>query len=75
MITLVFPIQIDRALSGRSDYQNVRAGTELWLKLLGTGIGGPGVLITLGYDFQYFTTLGKPLHLAHAALRLGWGEL
>jgi hypothetical protein len=75
MITLVFPLQVDRALSGRADYQNVRAGTELWMKLLGTGIGGPGVLVTVGYDFQYFTTLGKGLHLAHAALRLGWGEL
>jgi hypothetical protein len=75
MVTLVFPLQIDRAVSGRGDYQNVRAGTELWLKLLGTAVGGAGVLVTLGYDFQYFTTLGKGLHLAHAAVRLGWGEL
>ena len=75
MVTLVFPLQLDHALSGRSDYQNLRAGSELWLKLLGTGVGGAGILVTLGYDFQYFTTLNKGLHLAHAAVRLGWGEI
>jgi hypothetical protein len=75
MVNLVFPLQADFAVAGRGDYANVRAGTEIWLKLLGTGIGGAGVLVTLGYDFQYFTSLGKGLHLGHAALRLGWGEL
>jgi hypothetical protein len=75
MVTLVFPLQIDRTLSGRSDYQNLRAGTEIWMNLLGTGVGGAGIIVTMGYDFQYFTRLGKGLHLAHAAVRLGWGEL
>jgi hypothetical protein len=75
MLNLVFPLQVDRGLAGRRDYENVRAGTELWCKLFGTGLGGAAVLLTAGYDFQYFTRLGKGLHLAHTALRLGWSEL
>jgi hypothetical protein len=75
MLNLVFPLQVDRGLDGRRDYENVRAGTELWCKLFGTVIGGAALLVTAGYDFQYFTRLGKGLHLAHAALRLGWSDL
>jgi hypothetical protein len=75
MMNLVFPIHVDRGLSGRRDFENVRAGTELWMKLFGTGIGGAAVLITLGYDFQYFHQIGKAMHLGQAALRLGWGRL
>jgi hypothetical protein len=45
------------------------------MKLFGTGVGGAAVLITVGYDFQYFHRLGKGLHLGQAALRLGWGRL
>jgi hypothetical protein len=62
-------------VAGRPDFENIRAGSELWLKLFGTGVGGAAVLITVGYDFQYFHRLGKGLHLGQAALRLGWGRL
>jgi hypothetical protein len=75
MLTLAFPVHVDRALAGRSDFENVRAGSELWLKLFATGLGGAAVLVTVGYDFQYFHRLGKGLHLGQAALRLGWGRL
>lgn len=75
MLNLVFPLHVDRALVGRNDYENLRAGVEVWAKVFGLAIGGPAVLITVGYDFQYFNRLGKGLHLGQAALRLGWGEL
>jgi hypothetical protein len=75
MMNLVFPLHVDRGISGRRDFENVRAGTELWMKLFGTGIGGAAVLVTLGYDFQYFHQIGKSMHLGQAALRLGWGRL
>ena len=75
MLNLVFPVHVDRAVAGRPDFENIRAGSELWLKLFGTGVGGAAVLITVGYDFQYFHRLGKGLHLGQAALRLGWGRL
>jgi hypothetical protein len=75
MLNLVFPVHVDRAVSGRPDFENIRAGTELWLKLLGTGVGGAALLVTVGYDFQYFHHLHKGLHLGQAALRLGWDRL
>ena len=75
MLNLVFPIHVDRGISGRRDFENVRLGSELWMKLFGTGLGGAAVLVTLGYDFQYFHRIGKGMHLGQAALRLGWGRL
>ena len=75
MLNLVFPIHVDRAVSGRNDFENVRVGSELWMKLFGTGLGGAALLVTVGYDFQYFHRIGKGLHLGQAALRLGWGRL
>jgi hypothetical protein len=75
MMNLVFPVHVDHALAGRNDFENVRAGAELWMKVFGTGLGGAALLVTLGYDFQYFYRLEKGLHLARTALRLGWGEL
>jgi hypothetical protein len=75
MLNLVFPITHDLAVSGRRDYENFRAGTEVWLKLFGTGIGGTAVLMTLGYDYQYFYRIVKSVHMAHAHLRVGWGDL
>jgi hypothetical protein len=75
MMNLVFPLHYDRAFEGRRDYENVRAGVELWTKLFGLGVGGAAVLVTVGYDFQYFQRLGKGMHLGQAALRLGWDEL
>jgi hypothetical protein len=75
IMNLVFPVHLDHALAGRNDFENVRAGAELWVKVFGTGPGGAALLVTLGYDFQYFYRLEKGLHLGRAALRLGWGEL
>jgi len=75
MLNLVFPLHADRALDGGRDFENLRGGMELWMKVFGTGFGGPAVLLTLGYDFQYFYRLQKSLHLAQVALRLGWGRL
>lgn len=57
-----------------SDYENVRGGVELWFKLYGTGIGGTGILSTIGYDAQYFYNLDRLVHTAHANLRVGWGD-
>ncbi len=54
---------------------NVRAGLELWFKVFGTGIGGTAVLMTTGYDYQFFYRIQKSMHMAHASLRIGWGDL
>jgi hypothetical protein len=75
MMNLVFPVHYDHAFEGRKDYENVRAGVELWTKVFGLGVGGAAVLVTVGYDFQYFHRIGKGMHLGQAALRLGWDEL
>ncbi len=75
MMNLVFPVHYDRTIEGRSDYDNVRAGVELWTKIFGLGTGGAAFLITVGYDFQYFPNLGKAMHLGQAAFRLGWDQL
>jgi hypothetical protein len=47
----------------------------VWAKVFGTGIGGTAVLMTAGYDYQYFYKIQKSMHMAHAALRIGWGDL
>jgi hypothetical protein len=75
MLNVVIPVSHDLGLTGRKDYENFRGGIELWLKLFGTGIGGTAVLMTAGYDYQLFYRIHKSMHMAHAALRIGWGDL
>jgi hypothetical protein len=75
MLNLVIPISHDLGLTGRKDYENVRGGVELWFKLFGTGIGGTAFLLTTGYDYQYYYRISKGFHMAHAAIRMGWGDL
>jgi hypothetical protein len=53
-------------------YENVRVGAELWTKFFGTGFGGPAVLSTVGYDYQYFYQLKKAVHNVHMSVRMGW---
>src|SRR6266542_1748144 len=74
-LNIVFPISHDLGVTGRKDNENVRGGIELWLKALGTGIGGTAFLITAGYDYQYFYRIERAVHMGHAALRMGWGDL
>jgi hypothetical protein len=75
MLNVVIPVSHDLGITGRKDYENIRAGLELWAKVFGTGIGGTAVLMTAGYDYQYFYKIQKSMHMAHAALRIGWGDL
>ncbi len=56
-------------------YENIRVGAELWAKFFGTGFGGPALLTTLGYDYQYFYNIKKAVNEVHLNLRMGWGRL
>jgi hypothetical protein len=71
-LVLVVPVTHDLAVKGSSDFANVRAGAELWLKVIGTGLGGASFLITAGYDYQYFYNQSRAMHMGHLAIRLGW---
>jgi hypothetical protein len=53
-------------------YENLRVGAELWTKFFGTGFGGPAILSTVGYDYQYFYQLKKAVHNVHMSVRMGW---
>lgn len=53
-------------------YENGRIGAELWTKFYATGLLGPAVLSTIGYDYQYFWTLKKAVHNVHMSIRMGW---
>src|SRR5256885_5607066 len=52
----------------RSD--NVRAGAELWGKLVSTGLRGTTFLVTAGYEAQWFHRLDKLVHLGRVELRI-----
>jgi hypothetical protein len=69
---LVFPLRHDVALHGSHDYDNVRAGVEVWAKALSTALRGTHFLTTVGYDYQYFYKQREGLHLGHLDLRMGW---
>jgi hypothetical protein len=75
MLNLVVPVSHEFAVTGPSHYENIRAGAELWWKVFGTGVWGTTVLFTVGYDYQYFYQITKALHMAHASVRVGWGDL
>jgi hypothetical protein len=75
MLNLVFPVLWDKGLEGSHDFENVRAGGQVWTKLIGTGIGGTTFLITAGLDYQYFYWMQKGLLMGQLAIRMGWGDL
>jgi hypothetical protein len=75
MLHLVFPVFWDKQVTGPSDFENVRAGMQIWTKLIGEGIGGTTFLITAGVDYQYFYRIEKGLVLGQLAIRMGWGDL
>jgi hypothetical protein len=75
MFHLVFPVFWDKELTGANDYENVRAGAQIWTKLIGEGIGGTTFLVTAGVDYQYFYRIEKGLVMGQVALRMGWGDL
>jgi hypothetical protein len=75
MLHLVFPIFWDKTMSGPNYYENVRAGAQIWTKLIGTGIGGTTFLVTAGIDYQYFYRIEKGLLMGQVAIRMGWGDL
>ena len=71
-LVLVVPVTHDLAVDGSDAFENVRAGGELWMKLIATGLGGTTFLVTAGYDYQYFYRQTKAMHMGHLALRMGW---
>jgi hypothetical protein len=75
MMHLVFPFFWDKAATGPNDFENVRAGAQLWTKLIGEGIGGTTFLVTAGVDYQYFYRIEKGLLMGQLAIRMGWGDL
>ena len=75
MFHLVFPFFWDKTVTGPNDYENVRAGGQIWTKLIGEGIGGTTFLITAGVDYQYFYRIQKGLVMGQLAIRMGWGDL
>jgi hypothetical protein len=75
MFNLVFPFFWDKSTSGPDTYENVRAGGQIWTKLIGEGIGGTTFLVTAGVDYQYFYRIQKGLVMGQVALRMGWGDL
>jgi hypothetical protein len=86
MLNLVVPLSWDVSLDSPTnyhpndtkdhgnDYANVRGGVELWYKMYGTGLFGSAFLFTVGYEVQYFYNIVKTMHMAHANVRLGWGD-
>jgi hypothetical protein len=71
-VNLVFPIRHDLAVQGTRDFENVRAGVEVWSRLLLPWLRGTSVLASGGYAFQYFYQLDKGLHLARLDVGIGW---
>jgi hypothetical protein len=75
MFNVVLPIFWDKAIAGANDYENVRAGLQIWTKLIGEGIGGTTFLVTVGADYQYFYHIKKDEIIGQLAIRMGWGDL
>jgi hypothetical protein len=75
MFNIVVPIFWDKAVNGSNDYENIRAGAQIWTKIIGSGFGGTTFLVTAGFDAQYFYHLDKWLPMGQLAIRMGWGDL
>jgi hypothetical protein len=71
-VNAVATVRHDLALRGLAAYDNVRGGVELWTKLLVSGLRDTAVLLSAGYDHQYFYTIAKDLHIVHVDVRMGW---
>jgi hypothetical protein len=74
-LNLVVPVRADFAQTGPNAFDNVRAGAELWGKLISTGLRGTHFLVTAGYEAQYFYRVSRLIHMARLELRMGWGTL
>lgn len=72
MVNAVVSVRHDARLAGLHAFQNVRAGVELWAKAFVTPLRGTAFLVSVGYENQYFYTIGKDLHILHADVRMGW---
>jgi hypothetical protein len=68
-------VSYDAVLSSYKRFENVRAGTQLWWQVFGTGLGGATFLTTVGYDWEYFYHLNKHTHNVFLTARLGWRDL
>jgi len=75
MFNVVLPITWDKTVQGGNDYENVRAGLQVWTKLIGEGFWGTTFLVTAGGDYQYFYHLHKGIPIFQLAIRMGWGDL
>jgi hypothetical protein len=71
-LNLVFPIRHDLAVQGPHDFENVRAGAEIWTRLIAKWARGTSVLASGGYAYQYFYHLDKGLHVARVDVGIGW---
>lgn len=71
-MNLVFPVRWDVATQGPRDFENVRAGVELWTRYIATWLRGASFLVSGGYAFQYFYELDKGLHVARVDVGMGW---
>lgn len=72
LLNAVVTLRHDLAIDGPAAYENLRAGVDLWAKLFLTGLRDTAVLLSAGYDNQYFYNLGKDLHVVHLDVRMGW---
>ena len=75
MFNVVLPIFWDKAVTGANDYENFRAGLQVWTKVIGEGIGGTTFLLTAGADYQYFYRIKKDEVIGQVGIRMGWGDL
>ncbi|HEY8091761.1 MAG TPA: hypothetical protein VIF09_28045, partial [Polyangiaceae bacterium] len=71
-LNLVFPLRQDVATQGPHDFDNARAGVELWTRIVAPHLRGTSFLVSGGYAFQYFYNLDKPLQTAHLDAGMGW---
>jgi hypothetical protein len=71
-LNLVFPLRQDVATQGPKDYDNFRAGVELWTRVVAPDLRGTSFLISGGYAFQDFYNIGKQLNTARIDVGMGW---
>jgi len=71
-LNLVFPLRHDLAVQGAKDFENFRAGAELWTRFILPWMRGTSILASGGYAFQYFYRLDKGLHTARVDVGIGW---
>lgn len=71
-MSIAIPIRHDLALTGLTEYENVRAGVELWTKFWSGGLRGTSFLVNVGADYQYFYNIDRGLLSARLEARMGW---